>query len=82
MTHAQIAPLFEGVPPRSYGGTERVVAYLTEGAGQAGTSDDLFASEDSITSAELVPCALIQRQRPAVKHSPGAPLVRMRHLKI
>ena len=70
-----------GVPPRLYVGTERVVAYLTEGAGQAGTSDDPFASEDSITSAELVPCALIPPQQPAVKHSPVTPLVRMRHLK-
>ena len=76
--NAQIAPLFEGVPPRLYVGTERVGAYLTEGADQAGTSDDPFASEDSVTSAELGPSALIQPQRPAVKHSPVAPLVRMR----
>jgi glycosyltransferase involved in cell wall biosynthesis len=56
MRIAQIAPLFESVPPRLYGGTERVVAYLTEELVTQGHRVTLFASEDSITSAELVPC--------------------------
>ncbi|NOJ38780.1 glycosyltransferase family 4 protein [Bradyrhizobium australiense] len=56
MRIAQIAPLFESVPPRLYGGTERVVAYLTEELVRQGHQVTLFASEDSITSAELVPC--------------------------
>jgi glycosyltransferase involved in cell wall biosynthesis len=56
MKIAQIAPLFESVPPRLYGGTERVVAYLTEELVRQGHEVTLFASEDSITSAELVPC--------------------------
>ncbi|QIG98127.1 glycosyltransferase family 4 protein [Bradyrhizobium sp. 6(2017)] len=56
MKIAQIAPLFESVPPRLYGGTERVVAYLTEELVRQGHDVTLFASEDSITSAELVPC--------------------------
>jgi glycosyltransferase involved in cell wall biosynthesis len=54
---AQIAPLFESVPPRLYGGTERVVSYLTEELVREGHQVTLFASEDSITSAELVACA-------------------------
>jgi glycosyltransferase involved in cell wall biosynthesis len=56
MRIAQIAPLFESVPPRLYGGTERVVSYLTEELIRQGHQVTLFASGDSITSAELIPC--------------------------
>jgi glycosyltransferase involved in cell wall biosynthesis len=56
MRIAQIAPLFESVPPRLYGGTERVVSYLTEELIRLGHQVTLFASGDSFTSAELVPC--------------------------
>jgi hypothetical protein len=56
MRIAQIAPLFESVPPRLYGGTERVVSYLTEELTRQGHQVTLFASGDSMTSAELVPC--------------------------
>jgi glycosyltransferase involved in cell wall biosynthesis len=56
MKVAQIAPLFESVPPRLYGGTERVVSYLTEELVKQGHDVTLFASEDSFTTAELVPC--------------------------
>jgi glycosyltransferase involved in cell wall biosynthesis len=56
MRVAQIAPLFESVPPRLYGGTERVVSYLTEELVRQGHQVTLFASGDSFTSAELVPC--------------------------
>jgi glycosyltransferase involved in cell wall biosynthesis len=56
MKVAQIAPLIESVPPRLYGGTERIVSYLTEGLVGLGHDVTLFASGDSITSAELVPC--------------------------
>jgi glycosyltransferase involved in cell wall biosynthesis len=52
---AQVAPLYESVPPRAYGGTERVVSYLTEALVEAGHDVTLFASGDSITSANLVP---------------------------
>lgn len=55
MRIAQIAPLFESVPPRLYGGTERVVHYLTEEFVRLGHDVTLFASGDSQTSAELVP---------------------------
>ena len=57
MKIAQIAPLAEGVPPRMYGGTERIVSYLTEELVKLGHEVTLFASGDSITSANLVSCA-------------------------
>src|SRR4051812_42639068 len=57
MRIAQVAPLFESVPPQNYGGTERVVSYLTEELVRQGHEVTLFASGDSVTEAELVaPC--------------------------
>ena len=56
MKIAQIAPLVESVPPRLYGGTERIVSYLTEELVALGHEVTLFASGDSITTAHLVPC--------------------------
>jgi glycosyltransferase involved in cell wall biosynthesis len=53
---AQVAPLYESVPPQAYGGTERVVSYLTEELVRQGHEVALFASGDSVTAAELVPC--------------------------
>jgi glycosyltransferase involved in cell wall biosynthesis len=68
MRIAQIAPLMESVPPRLYGGTERIVSYLTEELVRLDHDVTLFASGDSITSAELVPCAMSAlRLDPAVK---------------
>jgi glycosyltransferase involved in cell wall biosynthesis len=55
MRIAQVAPLFESVPPRLYGGTERVVSYLTEELVRRGHDVTLFASGDSSTRATLVP---------------------------
>ena len=55
MKIAQIAPLMESVPPRLYGGTERVVSYLTEELVRQGHDVTLFASGDSKTSARLFP---------------------------
>jgi len=52
---AQVAPLYESVPPKAYGGTERVVHYLTEELVALGHDVTLFASADSRTSARLVP---------------------------
>jgi len=57
MKIAQVAPLIESVPPRFYGGTERVVSYLTEELVRLGHDVTLFASGDSMTSARLVSCA-------------------------
>src|SRR6202051_4832848 len=56
MKIAQVAPLIESVPPRLYGGTERIASYLTEELVRLGHDVTLFASGDSITSAELAPC--------------------------
>jgi glycosyltransferase involved in cell wall biosynthesis len=54
MRIAQVAPLYESVPPKYYGGTERVVSYLTEELVRQGHEVTLFASGDSVTKARLV----------------------------
>src|ERR671936_181451 len=54
MKIAQVAPLYESVPPKLYGGTERVVSYLTEELVRQGHEVTLFASGDSQTNARLV----------------------------
>jgi glycosyltransferase involved in cell wall biosynthesis len=56
MKIAQVSPLYESVPPTMYGGTERVVSYLTEELVRQGHEVTLFASGDSITSANMVAC--------------------------
>src|SRR5689334_17800441 len=55
MRIAQVAPLYESVPPTQYGGTERVVSYLTEELVRLGHEVTLFASGDSATQAKLIP---------------------------
>ena len=72
MKIAQIAPLMESIPPRLYGGSERVVSYLTEELVAQGHDVTLFASGQSITAAKLVPCcaqplrlnSAVQRRHP------------------
>ena len=59
MKIAQIAPLMESVPPRLYGGSERIVSYLTDELVRLGHDVTLFASGDSVSSAHLVPCVPI-----------------------
>jgi glycosyltransferase involved in cell wall biosynthesis len=54
---AQVSPLYESVPPKLYGGTERVVSYLTEELVRQGHDVTLFASGDSFTTARLIPCS-------------------------
>ena len=54
MRIAQVAPLYESVPPKNYGGTERIVSYLTEELVRQGHDVTLFASGDSVTKARLV----------------------------
>ncbi len=68
MRIAQVSPLFESVPPKLYGGTERIVHYLTEELLRQGHEVTLFASGDSETSAELV-----ATREQAIWHSPGRP---------
>lgn len=55
MKIAQVAPLYESVPPKLYGGTERVVSYVTDELVRQGHEVTLFASGDSVTKAELRP---------------------------
>jgi glycosyltransferase involved in cell wall biosynthesis len=65
MRIAQIAPLYESVPPHLYGGTERVVSYLTEELVRQGHDVTLFASGDSVTQATLIaPCERSLRLSP------------------
>jgi glycosyltransferase involved in cell wall biosynthesis len=66
---AQVAPLYESVPPKLYGGTERVVSYLTEELVRMGHRVTLFASGDSRTAAELV--AVCERAV-RLEHEPSA----------
>ncbi|MFZ6178236.1 glycosyltransferase family 4 protein [Nannocystis pusilla] len=77
MRIAQVAPLFESVPPHTYGGTERVVSYLTEELVRGGADVTLFASGDSRTRAELDPiCARALRLDPECRDS-LAPTIRL-----
>jgi glycosyltransferase involved in cell wall biosynthesis len=77
MRIAQIAPLMEAVPPKLYGGTERIVAYLTDELVTMGHEVTLFASGDSATTATLEPgCARALRLDPTVRDS-VAPLLAM-----
>jgi glycosyltransferase involved in cell wall biosynthesis len=70
MKIAQIAPLTESVPPKLYGGTERVVSWLTEELVRQGHEVTLFASGDSKTDAELVPvCARSLRTDESCKNA-------------
>src|SRR5688500_1219022 len=65
MRIAQVAPLYESVPPHTYGGTERVVSYLTEALVRQGHEVTLFASGDSVTTDRLVsPCRAALRLDP------------------
>src|SRR5436190_7061162 len=55
MRIAQVSPLYEAVPPRLYGGTERVVAHLADAQVRLGHDVTLFASTEAHTAARLVP---------------------------
>lgn len=69
MKIAQIAPLYYRIPPKKYGGTERVVHYLTEELVKRGHDVTLFASGDSETSAKLVPIVPKElREQPPISH--------------
>ena len=77
MKIAQIAPLWESVPPRLYGGTERVVSYLTEELVRQGHEVTLYASGDSQTAARLKPaCAHALRLNTGLVNR-DAPLILM-----
>ena len=81
MRIAQIAPLHEAVPPKLYGGTERVVSFLTEELVNLGHDVTLFASGDSVTSADLHaswPRAL--RLDPAIRDPIAPHMLMMEHV--
>jgi glycosyltransferase involved in cell wall biosynthesis len=74
---AQISPLTEAVPPKLYGGTERVISWLTEELVGLGHEVTLFASGDSITSARLEPMWPIALRLDGSVRDPNALLVTM-----
>ena len=81
MRIAQVAPLIESVPPKHYGGTERIVSYLTEELVRAGHYVTLFTSGDSVTSAELVPvCRRSFRQNKRAKDYLSLEVLLMDHV--
>ncbi len=69
MKIAQVSPLFESVPPKLYGGTERIISYLTEELVRQGHDVTVFASGDSVTSAKLVPVINESIRQDATKQS-------------
>src|SRR3712207_6002706 len=77
MRIAQVAPLYEAVPPQLYGGTERIVSFLTEGLVRRGHQVTLFASGESVTTARLV----AGRSR-ALRLDPGLQSATAAHLKM
>jgi glycosyltransferase involved in cell wall biosynthesis len=81
MRIAQIAPLAETVPPRAYGGTERVVHWLTEELVRQGHKVTLFASGDSVTSGDLVPCSTSGLRDAGVRDHTASLLVMLDRVK-
>ncbi len=81
MKIAQIAPLFEAVPPKLYGGTERVVSFLTEELVALGHDVTLFASGDSVTAAKLeAVCPRALRLDPGVRDPMAFPFLHLEHV--
>ncbi|MBK8378186.1 MAG: glycosyltransferase family 4 protein [Nitrospira sp.] len=77
MRIAQVSPLWESVPPKLYGGTERIVSYLTEELVRQGHQVTLFASGDSVTRAKLeAPCQQALRLNTGIFNR-EAPLIQM-----
>ena len=82
MRIAQIAPLFEAVPPKLYGGTERVVSNLTEELVAMGHDVTLFASGDSITKAKLdAPWPQALRLDPDIRDWPSTYAILIEHVR-
>jgi glycosyltransferase involved in cell wall biosynthesis len=81
MRIAQVAPLAEAVPPKLYGGTERVVSWVTEELVAMGHDVTLFASGDSVTTATLVPCVPTALRLAGVKDQTGHLLVMLNEVR-
>src|SRR5436853_6568557 len=81
MRIAQVAPLYESVPPKKYGGTERVVSWLTEELVRLGHDVTLFASGDSMSTARLVSvCENALRLDPTCTAQLAHPSLRLAHV--
>src|SRR6266487_179074 len=81
MRIAQVAPLVESVPPKHYGGTERIVSYLTEELVRAGHEVTLFASGDSVTNARLIaPCRWSLRKNERCKDPVAREVILIDHV--
>jgi glycosyltransferase involved in cell wall biosynthesis len=81
MRIAQVAPLAEAVPPKLYGGTERVVSWLTEELVHRGHEVTLFASGDSITGATLVPACAQALRLAGIRDHLASHIVLMRDVR-
>ena len=81
MRIAQVAPLAEAVPPKLYGGTERVVSWLTEELVRRGHDVTLFASGDSITAATLVPACSQALRLAGIRDHLASHIVLMRDVR-
>ncbi|WP_395698597.1 glycosyltransferase family 4 protein [Methylocella sp.] len=81
MRIALVAPLAEAVPPKLYGGTERVVSWLAEELVRQNHDVTLFASAESRTRAELVPCAPRSLRLAGVKDHVGSTLAMLREVR-
>ena len=71
MRIAQVAPLYEAVPPRFYGGTERIVAHLTDALVDLGHEVVLFASADARTRASLFRCETRRSGSTRIRSNPN-----------
>jgi glycosyltransferase involved in cell wall biosynthesis len=81
MRIAQVAPLIESVPPKHYGGTERIVHHLTEELVRCGHDVTLFASGDSVTSAQLIaPCQRALRKNERCKDPVAREVILIDHV--
>src|SRR5213079_3507953 len=81
MRIAQVSPLIESVPPKHYGGTERIVSYLTEELVSSGHEVTLFASGDSVTNARLIaPCRRSLRKNERCKDPVARELLLLDHV--
>src|SRR5580693_6463685 len=81
MRIALVAPLAEAVPPKLYGGTERVVSWLAEELGKQGHRVALFASAESETAAELVVCAPQSLRLAGIRDHLGSTLAMLREVR-
>ncbi|MGH6840407.1 MAG: glycosyltransferase, partial [Methylocella sp.] len=81
MRIALVAPLAEAVPPKFYGGTERVVSWLAEELVREGHRVTLFASAESETSAELVTCAPQSLRLAGIRDHLGSTLAMLREVR-